>query len=79
MRVLTKNHEVENDFDLIRKYRDRVIVGLSITATPDKSKIMQVVEINASPIKETKKADTSNLTYCGYDPAGIERMLNGDR
>jgi DNA repair photolyase len=52
VRVLTKNHEVENDFDLIRQYKDRVLVGLSITATSDKSQIMQSVEINASPIKE---------------------------
>ena len=52
VRVLTKNHQVEEDFDLIKKYRDRVLVGLSITATPDKSNIMKIVEENASPIKE---------------------------
>jgi len=52
VRVLTKNHEVENDFSFIKKYRDRVTVGLSITAPPNKSKIMQVVEINASTIKD---------------------------
>lgn len=55
IRVLTKNHEVENDFDLIKKYRDRVVVGISITATPDKNKIMQVIEINASTIKDRMK------------------------
>ena len=52
VRILTKNHEVENDFNYIKKYKDRVIVGLSITATPDKSDIMQVVEKNASTIKD---------------------------
>ena len=48
VRILTKNHEVENDFDLIQKYQDRVQVGLSLTATTSKSKIMEVVEPNAS-------------------------------
>lgn len=52
IRILTKNAEVEQDFDLIKKYKDRVRVGISITATPDKSEIMQVLEENASPIKE---------------------------
>ncbi len=52
VRILTKNHQVEEDFDLIKQYRDRVLVGLSITATTDKSNIMKIVEENASPIKE---------------------------
>lgn len=52
IRILTKNAEVEQDFDLIKQYKDRVRVGISITATPDKSDIMQVLEENASPIKE---------------------------
>jgi DNA repair photolyase len=52
VRILTKNVEVEQDFDLIKKYIDRVRVGISITATPDKSDIMQVLEENASPIQE---------------------------
>ncbi len=52
VRILTKNAEVEQDFDLIKQYQDRVRFGISITATPDKSDIMQVLEENASPIKE---------------------------
>jgi DNA repair photolyase len=52
VRILTKNAEVEQDFDLIKKYKDRVRVGISITATPDKTGIMQVLEENASPIEE---------------------------
>ncbi len=52
IRILTKNHEVENDFDLIRKYQDRVQVGLSLTATTSKSKIMEAVEPNASSNRE---------------------------
>jgi DNA repair photolyase len=49
VRILTKNAEVANDFDLISRYRDRVLVGLSLTATPAKSNIMSIVEPNASP------------------------------
>lgn len=48
VRILTKNHQVEDDFDLIEQYRDRVQVGLSLTATRSKSKIMEAVETNAS-------------------------------
>ena len=43
---------MEDDFDVLRQHKGRVLFGMSITATPDKSKIMQVVEQNASPIKE---------------------------
>jgi len=48
VRILTKNAEIENDFDLISQYRDRIQVGLSITALPEKSDVMKVVEPNAS-------------------------------
>jgi DNA repair photolyase len=56
VRVLTKNAAVAKDFDLISKHRDRVLVGLSLTAPPSKSAIMQVVEPNASPIQERMAA-----------------------
>ena len=36
VRILTKNAAVSEDFDLIKKHRDRVLVGLSLTATPDR-------------------------------------------
>jgi DNA repair photolyase len=52
VRVLTKNAAVAKDFDLVEKYKDRVLVGLSITATPEKNDIIAVVEPNASPIAE---------------------------
>jgi DNA repair photolyase len=48
IRVLTKNAAVRKDFDLIQRHRDRVLVGLSLTATPGKSNVMQVIEPNAS-------------------------------
>ena len=64
VRILTKNHEVENDFDLIEQYQDRVQVGLSLTATKAKSKIMEVVEANASSnierMRVLKKAHKMN-------------------
>lgn len=48
VRVLTKSTAVRKDFDLIEKYRDRILFGLSITGTPDKTDIMSVVEPYAS-------------------------------
>ena len=52
VRILTKNAAVVEDFDLIRKHRDRVLVGLSLTATPDKDHVLAVVEPHASPVSE---------------------------
>ena len=52
VRVLTKNAAVMKDFDLVGRHRDRVLVGLSITATPDKSEVVKVLEPHASPIRE---------------------------
>jgi len=52
VRVLTKNVSVRDDFDLIEEYRDRVLVGLSITAPLDKSKSIQLIEPNASSIQD---------------------------
>ena len=49
IRILTKNAAVRKDFDLIEKHKDRVLLSLSITATPDKGDIMSVVEPYASP------------------------------
>lgn len=48
VRILTKNAAVVEDFDLIQQYRDRVLVGLSLTATPDKESVISVVEPHAS-------------------------------
>ena len=48
VRILTKNVAVANEFDLIVRHRDRVQLGLSITAAPAKSEIMQLVEPHAS-------------------------------
>ena len=50
VRILTKNAAVAGDFDLIAKHRDRVLIGLSLTGTPDKEKALLAVEPNASPI-----------------------------
>lgn len=56
VRILTKNAAVVHDFDLVRKHRDRVLVGLSLTGTPDKEKVLSVIEPHASPISERLKA-----------------------
>jgi DNA repair photolyase len=52
VRILTKNAAVEKDFDLLEQRKDRVLVGLSLTATKDKARIMSIVEPNASPTSE---------------------------
>jgi len=52
VRILTKNAAVRKNFDLIEKYKDRVLVGLSVTATKDKQGVISVIEPNASPIDE---------------------------
>jgi DNA repair photolyase len=56
VRILTKNAAVANDFDLIEKYRDRVLVGLSITGTPGQEEVLKVIEPHASPIRERMAA-----------------------
>lgn len=52
VRVLTKNAAVADDFDVIEKHKERVLVGLSITATEDQTDIMSVIEPYASPIAD---------------------------
>jgi DNA repair photolyase len=56
IRVLTKNAAVANDFDVIRDHRDRVLVGISLTATKGKANVIKVVEPNASSIQERMDA-----------------------
>ncbi len=52
VRILTKNAAVVKDFDFIERHRERVSVGLSLTATPENSAINKVLEPNASDIQE---------------------------
>jgi DNA repair photolyase len=52
VRILTKNEAVRDDFDLIEKHRDRVLVSLSITAPLHQAAAVQVLEPNASPIQD---------------------------
>lgn len=52
VRILTKNASILEDFDLIRKYKDRILIGVSITATPDKNDLMSIIEPYASSIQE---------------------------
>lgn len=52
VRVLTKNAAVVADFDLIEQHRDRVLVGLSITAPPDGTAPVSALEPHASPIED---------------------------
>jgi DNA repair photolyase len=52
VRVLTKNAAVTKDFDLIDKYRERVLVGLSITAPLDRTDVVTAIEPRASSIPD---------------------------
>lgn len=56
VRILTKNAAVVDDFDLVKKHRGRVLVGLSLTGTAAKEKIIRAIEPNASSIRERMAA-----------------------
>lgn len=56
VRILTKNAAVAKDFDLIEKYKDRVLVSLSITSTPDQEEVLKAIEPYASSIRERMAA-----------------------
>ena len=89
VRILTKSVAVAEDFDVIKKHKDRVLVGISLTGTTDKEDILSIIEPNASPISQRfdalKKARQMGLrTYgmlcpllpgIGDDPNQIEEMV----
>lgn len=52
VRSLTKNAAVANELDLLAEYRDRVMLGLSITTPLSKAKVAEVLEPHASTIQE---------------------------
>ena len=56
VRILTKNAAVLHDFDLIERHRDRVLVGISMTATESKANLAAVIEPYASTIPERMHA-----------------------
>ena len=73
VRILTKNAAVCRDFDLIEHYRDRVLVGLSITGTPEKENVINVLEPNACSIKArmaalAEAAELGLRTYAMFCP-----------
>jgi len=73
VRILTKNAAVIHDYDLVEQHAERVLVGLSITGTPDKADILSIVEPNASPIQQRMaalwEAHTRGLrTYAMFCP-----------
>jgi len=89
VRVLTKGAEVADDFDVIKKYGDRVLVGISLTGAPYKSDVCAAIEFHASPIsermaamREVKKQGLRVygmlcplLPSIGNSPAQIEKMV----
>ncbi|MDD1677547.1 MAG: hypothetical protein LUQ40_07425 [Methanomicrobiales archaeon] len=50
--ILTKNEVIRDDFDLMEKYRDRVLVGLNITTPLHQAAAVQALEPNASSIQD---------------------------
>jgi DNA repair photolyase len=52
VRILTKNTAVRKDFDLLKRHADRIELSLSLTAPPSKSRVMRILEPNASPIED---------------------------
>jgi DNA repair photolyase len=56
VRVLTKNASVIDDYAFMRKHRDRVLVGLSLTGTRRGEKMIRAIEPHASSISERMKA-----------------------
>jgi DNA repair photolyase len=56
VRILTKNAAVMKDFDLIEKHKDRVLVGLSLTAPLENEPLASILEPNASSISDRMAA-----------------------
>ncbi len=69
VRILTKNAAVAEDFDLIKKHRKRVIVGLSTGIPASREDAAAAVEPNASSIRDRlavlKKASKMRLRTYG--------------
>jgi DNA repair photolyase len=73
VRILTKNVAVAKDFDVIDKYKSRVLFGVSITAVPDKNRTMAVVEpyasLNSERISVLREAHSRGFrTYAMFCP-----------
>ncbi len=56
IRILTKSAEVAKDFDVIKGFEKRVMVGLSIGIPDSREDVAAAVEPNASPIRDRLKA-----------------------
>jgi DNA repair photolyase len=55
VQILTKNAAVRGVFGLIKKHRDRVTVGMSITGLAEHEPVLSLIEPNASPVSERIK------------------------
>lgn len=52
IRILSKNTEVKEDFDLIKPHAHRVMMGISLTGPPSKGGLLKYIEPCASPVSE---------------------------
>jgi DNA repair photolyase len=80
---------VVKDFDVIEEHKDRVLIGLSITAPSEKQAIISSIEPNASRVSEriavmneaTKKGFRTYAMFCpllpgiSADSASIGRLI----
>lgn len=81
LRILTKNAKLAKDLEYLTNFNKRVQVGLSITAPPEKESIINLLEPNASTIKERlsvyeKAAELGLQTYGMLCPC-IPGIANG--
>lgn len=77
IRILTKNAAVVDDFNLIEQQWNCVMVGLSITATPERKDVINILEPNASSIEErmlamVQAAARRFQTYAMFCPLQLE-------
>ena len=49
VRIISKSSHLDEEFALIEQYRDRVMLGLSITGLPEHDAVVQTYERNACP------------------------------
>ncbi|MFC1762815.1 radical SAM protein [Planctomycetota bacterium] len=56
VRILTKNAALVDDFGYIKQFRDRVILAQSVTGTPDRNEVIEIIEPHASGIMERMSA-----------------------
>lgn len=66
IRIITKNVSILKDLELLQTHTDRISVGFSLTAPPEKENLIKILEPNSSSISERLTA------WKAIHDAGIE-------